>query len=122
MTCHAMHRRSVLTLLGTPAAAWPLAAKAQQGEIKRLGILRSGADADLAANSILAALARLGWIEGRNLRVDYRVTGNNDPEVVRPHAEGLVRAAPDVIFAIAGTATLALQRATRTIPIVFVQI
>jgi putative ABC transport system substrate-binding protein len=60
-------------------------------------------------------------MEGQNLRVDYRLAGSNDPTVIRPHAEGIVRAAPDVIYAAPATAVQVLQRLTSTIPIVFVQ-
>ena len=59
--------------------------------------------------------------KGRNLRVDYRRVGSNDPNLIRPHAEALVRAAPDVIFAQPAGAVQVLQRLTRTIPIVFYQ-
>jgi putative ABC transport system substrate-binding protein len=119
-----MQRRDFISLLGG-AAAWPIAAHAQQGDpIKRLGILiGSVADADIeAANAaLLRELAQLGWTEGHNLRVDYRLSGSNDPELTRPHAESLVRAAPDVIYASPATAVQVLQRLTRTIPVVFYQ-
>ncbi len=125
----AFRRRDVLAALGGVAGASLLAAPAvvaQQGDqVKRLGILRgtSEADTNLAATNavLLQELARLGWTEGRNLRVDYRLTGSNDPDAVRPHAEGLVRSAPDVIFASPAPAVQALQRLTRTIPVVFSQ-
>jgi putative tryptophan/tyrosine transport system substrate-binding protein len=70
---------------------------------------------------VLEALAQLGWVEDRNLRIDYRPTGSNDPDAMGPPAEALVRAAPDVIYARPATAVQVLQRLTRTIPIVFVQ-
>jgi putative ABC transport system substrate-binding protein len=60
-------------------------------------------------------------MEGRNLRIDFRAAGSNDPAVILPHAEALVRAAPDVIFVGPATAVQVLQRLTSTIPIVFVQ-
>jgi putative tryptophan/tyrosine transport system substrate-binding protein len=70
-----------------------------------------------------AGLAQLGWTEGRNLRIDYRLAldSSNDPDVIRRQAEAIIRASPDVIFARPATAVQVLQRLTRTIPIVFVQ-
>ena len=117
-------RREFIAGLGGVADLWPLAARAQQPDrIKRVGILRGGFEADVAAGNkaFLDGLAQLGWTEGRNLRIDYRLVGSNDPEAARSHAEGLVRAAPDVIYANPATAVQVLQRLTRTIPIVFVQ-
>jgi putative ABC transport system substrate-binding protein len=117
-------RRDFITLLGG-AAAWPLAARAQQAErFKRLGILRgtiTEAEVQQSNAAFLRELAQLGWAEDRSLRIDYRLAGSNDPDVIRPHAEALVRAAPDVIFANPATAVQVLQRLTRTIPIVFSQ-
>jgi putative ABC transport system substrate-binding protein len=119
-----MRRREFITLLGG-AAAWPLAARGQQGErVKRLGILLGGpnvGDFQVSDKQLVEGLAQLGWTEGRNLRVDDRLTGSNDPAIIRPHAESLVRAAPDVIYAAPATAVQVLQRLTSTIPIVFVQ-
>jgi putative ABC transport system substrate-binding protein len=119
-----MRRRHFLTLLaGT--AAWPLGARAQQSDrIRRVGILRGsfeGEAVEATNKAFLEGLAQLGWIEGRNLRIDYRLAGSNDPDVIRPHAEALVRAAPDVIYANPATAVQVVQKLTRTIPIVFVQ-
>jgi putative tryptophan/tyrosine transport system substrate-binding protein len=117
-----MRRREFMAGLGG-AALWPVAALGQGPDpIKRVGIF--GADAAYMATAdkaFLEELAQLGWKEGRNLRIDYRVTVTNDPNLIRPHAEALVRAAPDVIFAVAATHVQALQRLTSTIPIVFVQ-
>jgi putative tryptophan/tyrosine transport system substrate-binding protein len=119
-----MRRREFITGLGG-AAAWSLAARAQQPKrIRRVGILRAGLEADAfqaSDKTFLEGLAQLGWAEGRNLRIDYRSTNSNDPDAIRPHAEALVRAAPDVIFTSPATAVQVLQRLTRTIPIVFVQ-
>jgi putative ABC transport system substrate-binding protein len=119
-----MKRREFITLLGG-AAAWPLAARAQrEDQIKRLGILM-GAVPNARIEAFNAAwlreLAQLGWTEGRNLRIDYRPTGSNDPDAIRPHAEALVRVAPDIIFAAPATAVQVLQRLTHTIPVVFNQ-
>jgi putative ABC transport system substrate-binding protein len=119
-----MRRREFIAGLGGATAAWPLAARAQQpNRIRRVGILMGASDADFQAriNAFLEGLAQLGWTEGRNLRIDYRSSNSNNPDVLRPQAEALVRAAPDVIFAVAATAVQVLQRVTRTIPIVFYQ-
>jgi putative ABC transport system substrate-binding protein len=121
-----MRRREFISLLGG-AACWAFSARAQQGEgVKRLGILLGGAVIQFGLfpvtdRQLLDGLAQLGWTEGRNLRVDDRLAGSNDPAIIRPHAESLVRAAPDVIYASPATAVQVLQRLTSTIPIVFVQ-
>jgi putative ABC transport system substrate-binding protein len=119
-----MRRRHFIALFAGTAAAWPLAAGAQQPDrVRRVGILNALVEAEAEAQNrgLLEGLAQLGWTEGRNLRIDYRSVGSNDPDVIRPHAEGLVRAAPDVIFANAATGVQVLQKLTRTIPIVFDQ-
>jgi putative ABC transport system substrate-binding protein len=119
-----MRRRDFITIM-SGGAAWPIAARAQREEqIKRLGLLRgnvANAETEAINTALLQELAQLGWTEGRNLRVDYRLTGSNDPDAIRPHAEALVRAAPDIIFAGPATAVQVLQRLTHTIPIVFIQ-
>jgi putative ABC transport system substrate-binding protein len=118
-----MKRREFITLLGA-ATAWPRAARAQQdGRVRRVGVLMPFAEADPEGQARFAAfqqkLADLGWIEGRNLRLDVRWAG---PDVApqRSHARELVALAPDVILVNSTTATQALRDATRTIPIVFV--
>jgi putative tryptophan/tyrosine transport system substrate-binding protein len=120
-------RRGFITMLGGGAAAWPMAAVAQQGErVRRIGVLTVGADADdpdwRARNvAFQQALQQLGWIDGRNIRIDYR-WGGSDADNIRKYAAELVALAPDVILA-SGTASMEpLLRATRTVPIVFVQI
>jgi putative ABC transport system substrate-binding protein len=100
--------------------------QAQQGDrIKRLGILRATTETDPNVASefagFLRQLAQLGWTEGQNLRVDYRPVSSTDLAAIRPHAEALVRAVPDIILAIPAQAVQALQRLTDTIPIVFIQ-
>ena len=88
-----MRRRDFITLLGGAAAAWPLAARAQEGAaVKRLGILIGGTEAQFGAQNteLVQALAQLGWTEGRNLRIDFRIVGSNDPDLIRPHAEALL--------------------------------
>jgi putative tryptophan/tyrosine transport system substrate-binding protein len=117
-----MERREFITLLGGAAAAWPLAARAQQGErMRRVGVLTYIAADDAEGQARLAAftqaLSQLGWSEGRNLRIDTRWANASD---VHRHAAELVALAPDVLLAATGTATVApLLQATRTIPIVF---
>jgi putative tryptophan/tyrosine transport system substrate-binding protein len=114
--------RRKFTLLGGAAVAWPLAARAQQDErMRRIGVLTyiAADDAEGQARhaAFTQALGRLGWSEGRNLRIDVRWANAGD---VQRHAAELVAAAPDVLVAASGTATMApLLQATRTIPIVF---
>jgi putative tryptophan/tyrosine transport system substrate-binding protein len=109
-------------IAGIGAAAWPLAARAQQGErIRRIGVLMWLDENDLGAKSDLSAftqaLASMGWTEGRNVRMDLRWHGD-DTNRTRALAQELVGLQPDVILA-SGDATAAVQRETQTIPIVF---
>src|SRR4029450_6410401 len=119
-----MRRRAFITLLGG-AAAWPLAARAQQGErMRRIGVLLYLAADDSEPQARLAAFAQalkqLGWSDGRNLRIDTRWATADD---IRTHAAELAALAPDVLVAGTGTATAApLLQATRTVPIVFVSV
>jgi putative ABC transport system substrate-binding protein len=121
-----MKRREFITLLGGAAVAWPLAARAQQGDrVPRVGVLMYPAADDPDAPVRVAAFARglkeLGWIEGRNIRIEYR-WGGGDPDRIRKYAAELVALAPDVIMVSSGSALAALQNATRTVPIVFVNV
>jgi putative ABC transport system substrate-binding protein len=115
----------VIALLGG-AAAWPLAAPAQQPEqVRRLGVLMNVAAKDRVGQARMAAflqaLAQLGWSDGRNLRIDTRWT-DGDPDQIRKHALELAALAPDVILA-PGTAVIGpLQQATRVVPLVFVHV
>jgi putative ABC transport system substrate-binding protein len=117
-----MRRRAFITMLGG-AAAWPLAARAQQSErMRHIGVLTPGtADNPVLQErnaSFLQALQQLGWTVGRNLRIDYRWPGG-DAERIRKYAAELVALAPDVILA-SGTSNVGpLLQATRTVPIVF---
>ena len=118
-----MTRREFITLLGGAAAAWPLTARAQQREqMRRIGVLMNLTADDAEGQGRLAAfmqgLQEAGWSVGRNVRVDLR-WGGGDPELYRSHAAELVALAPDVFLAAGAIVTRALQRATRTIPIVF---
>jgi putative ABC transport system substrate-binding protein len=120
-----MRRREFITLLGS-AAAWPVAARAQQRErMRRIGVLIPFATDDPAAHRrVLAfaqALAQSGWIDGRNILIDIR-WGAGDPERIRRYAAELVALAPDVILTVTSTTTGPLLQATRSVPIVFVQV
>src|SRR5262245_10232933 len=117
-----MKRRDFIMLLGGSAVAWPLAARAQQNEpMLRIGAL-TGIGDDESAQARFAvfvqALAQLGWINGRNVRIDYR-WGGGDIEKTRKHAMELAADAPDVIFATGTPAVEQLLKATRAVPIVF---
>src|SRR5262245_37869420 len=98
-----MRRREFITLLGSAAAAWPLAARAQQRErTRRIGVLMNLASDDAEGQARLAAflqgLQEAGWAVGRNMRIDLR-WGGGDPESFRKQASELVALAPDVVFA-----------------------
>jgi putative tryptophan/tyrosine transport system substrate-binding protein len=117
-----MRRRKFIALLGSVAAAWPLAARAQKAErMRRIGVLSSLAVDDQDDKVRLAAfqqrLQQLGWTDGHNVRIDYRFAAAN-PENYRKYAAELVALAPDVILA-PGLSLVHLLQATRTIPIVF---
>ena len=121
-----MKRREFITLLGSAAAAWPLAARAQQPErVRRLAVFMNLPEGDPEARRSLAAfrqgLAALGWIEGRNVHIDYR-WATDDPNSIRTSAAELVGLAPDVILASATDGLAAFQQETRAIPIVFVSV
>jgi len=120
-----MTRREFITLLGGAAAAWPLAARAQQGErIRRIGVLMPGAADDPEFQARMTAfvqgLAQLGWLDGRNVRIDTR-WGVADADRIRKYAAELVALAPDVILAVGGAVVPPLLQATRSVPIVFTQ-
>jgi putative ABC transport system substrate-binding protein len=124
MHFHQSKRRQLITLLGV--AAWPLMARAQQGEqMRRIGILMNLSANDSESNDRLAAFLRglheLGWIEGRNVRIHAR-WGAGDVDSFRRYAAELVALAPDVILAASTPALGPLQSVTRTVPIVFVQV
>ena len=120
-----MRRREFITVLASAAAAWPLAARAQQGEgIRRIGVLMASAADDSENQARMAAflqgLAQLGWSDGRNVLIDTRWATTNADDL-RRHAAELAALAPDVLIAATGTATAApLLQATRIVPIVFV--
>jgi len=116
-----MKRREFIMLLGGAAASWPLAARAQQG-VRRIGIMMNLAADDSEGQARVAAflqgLQETGWVVGRNAQIDIR-WGMGDPERIRKNATELVSLTPDVIFATTFPTVVALQQATRTVPIVF---
>ena len=118
-----MRRREFISLLGGAAAAWPLAARAQQPDrVRRIGVLMILAADDPEGHARLAAFTQglqgLGWTVGHNVQIDYR-WGAGDADRTHKYAAELVALAPDAILA-SGTSTVApLQRVTRTVPIVF---
>jgi putative ABC transport system substrate-binding protein len=119
-----MRRREFLGVLGSAAAAWPLTARAQQSDqVRRVGMLIGYAENDPETQSRLAAfrqgLERLGWTEGRNVRIDYRFAPAG-PDQAQLFAKELVALRPDVLVGNSTPASAALLRETRAIPIVFV--
>jgi putative tryptophan/tyrosine transport system substrate-binding protein len=115
-----MRRRELLSLLGGAAAAWPLAARAQQAaRLPRLGVLLlSTPQADPQMETARRALRDLGYVEGQNLAIEYRYAEGR-PERLPDLAADLVRTKPDVLFVLGGDVTPAAVKATQTIPIVF---
>jgi len=119
-----MRRRNFIGLVGSATVAWPLTARAQQGErLRRVAILvpiaadTPGAQAFYAA--FLKAFEELGWTDRRNVQITVRWSGGNEAEM-RKYADELIALAPDVLVASGGTAGELMLKATRTIPIVFV--
>jgi putative ABC transport system substrate-binding protein len=120
-----MRRREFIGLVGG-AAVWPTMARAQQAErMRRIGVLMNltaeDAESKERTANFLQALRNLGWVDGRNVRIDFRWPAA-DPERFRAHAAELVASAPDVILAYTSLAVAALQQATKTVPIVFVSV
>jgi ABC-type uncharacterized transport system substrate-binding protein len=121
-----VRRREFITLVGGAAVSWPITSHAQQSDKTRLiGVLISYAESDRTGWSDVAAfrggLAKLGWTEGSNLRIELR-WGNADPDRIRTLAKELIDLRPDVILSQSTVVTGALARETRTIPIVFVNV
>jgi len=119
-------RREFITLLGGTAAAWPAAARAQQGERnRRVAVFTALAPDDPENQSRIAAfqqeMQRLGWTEGQNLRITYHSVGS-DAEHVRKEAAELVTLAPDVILANGGTTMVPLHQLNRSVAVVFVNV
>jgi putative tryptophan/tyrosine transport system substrate-binding protein len=118
-----MRRRAFIGLIGGAATGWSLSAFAQQSDrMRRIGVLTNLAESDPEGHARDAAfrevLQQSGWVEGRNLRIEYRWTAG-DPERGRKHAQELVALAPDVILTTGSAGLVPLLQVTRTIPIVF---
>jgi putative ABC transport system substrate-binding protein len=116
-------RREFITLLGG-AAAWPLAARAQQSAaVRRIGFLHDSDEQDpdgrVQVAAFREALQQLGWTDGRNVTIDYR-SGAADNERLRSYATEIINHQPDVVLTAGATITAAVQRASRSVPIVFV--
>src|SRR5215470_1993229 len=122
-----MKRREFITLVGGAAAAWPLAARAQQTDrMRRIGVLQGGSDRDDQRSqpsmvAFLQGLQQSGWTDARNVRIDYRWPAG-DADKARKYASELVALAPDVILTASSISLAALLQATRTVPIVFLGI
>jgi putative ABC transport system substrate-binding protein len=120
-------RRELLVALGGAAAAWPFAARAQQGErMKRLGILMAYPEGDQEGQAFLTAfreeLEKLGWMESRNLWIDTRWAPAADAELRLKFAKELVALHPDLILSHGTPSTATLLQQTRTLPILFVNV
>ena len=119
-----MQRRHFFGVLGGAVAAWPLTARAQQAERKRLvGLLAALADADMRplAAAFRDRMRRLGWIEGRNIAIDVRSAGGNLTQL-DADARTLVNAGADVILALGSPGLTAVNRHTKTVPVVFAMV
>src|SRR3954471_1877279 len=120
-----MQRREFIGLAGAAAVTWPLAARAQQG-VKRIGVLSGQAENDPEGQERIGAfrqaLEKLGWTDGRNLRIAYRWLGGADPSRASAYASQVIETAPDLIMVNGTPALEAMQRATKAIPIVFAQV
>ena len=121
-----MKRREFLTGIGCAAATWPRAAGAQPSErLRRIGILHDYAESDPEGRLQIAALreelAKLGWVDGRNIALDFQ-SGAAEADALRASASKLLAKSPDVVLGAGGTIVAALQKASRSVPIVFVNV
>jgi putative ABC transport system substrate-binding protein len=121
-----LRRREFIVGLGGAAAAWPFAARAQQGDrVRRIGMLMPGDENDPVwkphISAFTQALGDLGWTDGRNVRMELRWYGD-DTNRMHALAQELVGLQPDIILTVGTPGTAALQRQTRTIPIVFANV
>jgi putative ABC transport system substrate-binding protein len=121
-----MQRREFITLVGGAATTWPLAARAQRADRMRtvsmlLGLAEKDPEAINRVKAFRLGMRDLGWIEGRNVQIEYRFVGTNLESINKNVAE-VVRLAPDVIVANTTAVMVALQPATSTIPIVFAMV
>jgi len=121
MASYIARRKFLATLLGGAAAAWPLGARAQPDRMRRIGVLMGvsdDAEGQARVKGLQQGLQELGWIEGRNVRIDYRWTGG-DATRVRTYVAELVKLSPDVIVAHTPPVIAAVRQASSSIPIVF---
>ena len=120
-----MRRRDFIAAFAGAAAAWPFAARAQTERMRRIGVLMQigerDAESKIEVAAFLQSLKDLGWIAGRNLKIDVR-WGGGDSELIRKYAAELVALAPEVVLAPGGTVVGALQQASHSVPIVFVNV
>ena len=121
-----MKRREFITLVGGAAVGWPLAARGQQPErVRRIGVLMSLAADDpqmqRQIDAFRGGLREFGWIEGHNIHIDARFAAD-DPNRVKVFAAELIALKPDAVLVSGPTPVLAIQRETRTTPIVFAQV
>jgi putative ABC transport system substrate-binding protein len=120
-----LKRREFITLIGGAAAAWPLAARAQQ-RVRRIGVLvaaytQTDREGQARVGALLDTLQRLGWADGHTVRIDYRWAGGDDDRG-KAFATELIRSTPDVVVANGNPLLIELHRLTSTIPIVFTQV
>ena len=115
-----MRRRDFLKVIGGAAATWPVAAHAQQPNQRPVGILTALDDAEtkIRIAPLLQELERLGWVDGRNIRIDLRAAGG-DTDTLRKYGQEMLASTPDVVVGFGTGPTDYFVRATRTVPIVF---
>ena len=121
-----MRRREFITGLSGAAAAWPFTARAQQTDrVRRIGVLMNttadNAEGHAGVTAFQQVLQQLGWTDGHNMQIDTR-WGENDVDRDNRYAAELVGLAPDIVLGSGTVSVTALQRITRTLPIVFVQV
>ena len=121
-----MQRRDFITLLGGVATTWPLTVRAQQTErMRRVSVLmpyvESDTDAQEWTKALVESLQEFGWINGRNIQLEFRWAGPS-PDRLRADAAGMARLNPDVLMAVSTPSVVALQHETRSIPIVFANV
>jgi putative tryptophan/tyrosine transport system substrate-binding protein len=120
-----MRRRQFISVLGGAVAAWPLAARAQSGAARRIGVLMNGAATEAAPQSYVAtfvqALRQLGWVEGQTVHIDLRWSAG-DAGLAQIYAAQLIGLTPDVVVTSSTTNLMAIRQATSTVPVVFLSV
>src|SRR4051794_1824481 len=120
-----MKRREFIVGLGGAAAAWPIAVRAQPERIRVVAVVSAAVQTDQEyvdrVNAFRDGLKQLGWVEGRNIRLELRFTGN-EPERMTTIIGEVIKLAPDVVHTIGTPGTLAMKRVTNSIPVVFAQV